>query len=57
MSLRVILTGLANPLWGVTIAKASLNRAFLSVRIDPKPRDLTMSRLNPVEIQGEDRTV
>lgn len=37
-------------------AKASLNRAFKSQALDPKPGDLFMARVNPDEDWGEART-
>ena len=39
-----MLRGEVNPC-GVAVAKASLNRAFQSRGIDPKPSDLSMGRL------------
>ena len=47
---------LSKPLWGAGVAKASVNSANLSNVQDPKPDELTMSRLNPDENWGEDRT-
>ena len=44
MSLRVIVVSKVKPL-GVAVAKASLNRANKLHVIDPKPDDLTMSRM------------
>jgi hypothetical protein len=44
MGQRVSLIGKLKPL-GVGVAKASLNRAFKSMGLDPKPSDLAMSRL------------
>ena len=55
MSLRVTLKGLVKSLCDVAIAKASFKRR-LSFRLDPKPGDLSMSRLNHFERDGEDRT-
>jgi hypothetical protein len=47
---------LINSVSEVVIGKPSLNRAFVSYTRDPKPYDLSMARLNPVEIREEDRT-
>ena len=44
MGLRVTLRGKVKPS-GVAGAKASLNRAFKSLGVDPKPDDLAMARL------------
>ena len=44
MGQRLSLTSKLKPL-GVGAAKASLNRAFEFVALDPKPGDLAMSRL------------
>ena len=44
MSLRVILSGKVKPK-GEAGAKASLNRAKESLGVDPKPSDLSMSRM------------
>ena len=44
MGLRLNLTSKLKPI-GVGAAKASLNRAFEFVALDPKPGDLAMSRL------------
>ncbi len=44
------------PLSGGGTAKASLNRTNLYVSYDPKPGELTLSRLNPAERREEDRT-
>jgi len=44
MSLRVILSGKVKP-EGEAEAKASLNRASESLGVDPKPSDLSMSRM------------
>lgn len=47
---------LSKPLWGADVAKASVNSANLSHIQDPKPDELTMSRMNPDENWGEVRT-
>ena len=44
MGQRVSVRGKLKPI-GVGAAKASLNRAFQFVALDPKPSDLVMSRL------------
>ena len=44
MGQRVSLASKLKPL-GVGVAKASLNRAFKFVGLDPKPSDLGMARL------------
>ena len=44
MSLRVTFSGKVKP-EGVAEAKASLNRAIQSLCVDPKPSDLSMTRL------------
>ncbi len=44
MGQRLNLTSKLKPV-GVGVAKASLNRAFEFVGLDPKPSDLAMSRL------------
>jgi hypothetical protein len=44
MGQRLKVTSKLKPL-GVGAAKASLNRAFQFVALDPKPSDLAMSRL------------
>ena len=44
MGQRVSVRGKLKPV-GVGAAKASLNRAFQFVALDPKPSDLAMSRL------------
>ena len=44
MGQRVNLASELKPL-GVGVAKASLNRAFQFVGLDPKPSDLAMGRL------------
>ena len=44
MGQRVSVSSELKPL-GVGVAKASLNRAFKFVALDPKPSDLGMSRL------------
>ena len=36
--------------------KARVNSPILSLQDDPKPSDLTMSRVNPDENRGEART-
>ncbi len=38
-------------------AKASPNRALKSLGHDPKPGELSMSRLKPAERRVEDRTI
>ena len=47
---------LSKPFWGAGAAKASVNSANLSNVQDPKPDELTMSRMNPDENWGEVRT-
>ena len=47
---------MSKPLWGAGVAKASVNSANLLNVQDPKPDELTVSRLNPDENWGEDRT-
>jgi hypothetical protein len=37
---------LSKPFWGAGVAKASVNSANISNVQDPKPDELTMSRLN-----------
>jgi hypothetical protein len=44
MGQRLSVTSKLKPV-GVGAAKASLNRAFQFVALDPKPSDLAMSRL------------
>jgi hypothetical protein len=44
MGQRLKVTSKLKPI-GVGAAKASLNRAFQFVALDPKPSDLVMSRL------------
>lgn len=48
--------GSAKSFCDVTKGKPSLNRAIMSIRIYPKPCDLTMSRLKSHENGMEDRT-
>ena len=55
-SQRVWIFNLSKPFWGAGVAKASVNSANLLNVQDPKPDELTMSRLNPDENWGEDRT-
>ena len=55
-SQRVLLFDLSKPLWGAGTAKASVNSANLSNTKDPKPDELTMTRMNPAERRGEVRT-
>ena len=38
------------------VGKPSLKRADKSYWLDPKPDELAMGRMNPVETQGEVRT-
>ena len=47
---------LSKPLWGAGVAKASVNSANISNVQDPKPDELTLSRMNPCENEGEVRT-
>ena len=44
MSLRVTVCGKVNQCWGAE-AKASLNRAYESLGVDPKRDDLPMARV------------
>ncbi len=45
MSQRVTLSGKVKAVKAGAEAKASLNRAFESLGVDPKPGELTMARL------------
>ena len=56
MNQRVSINLLSKSLWDGGIAKASLNRAFIRLMEDPKPGELAMVRVNPVEKPGEART-
>ena len=55
-SQRVWIFDLSKPFWGAGVAKASVKSANISNVQDPKPDELTMSRLNPDENWGEGRT-
>ena len=55
-SQRVWIFDLSKPLWGEGVAKASVKSANLSNIQDPKPDELTASRMNPCESEGEVRT-
>ena len=47
---------LSKPFWGADVGKPSVNSANLLNIQDPKPDELTMSRMNPDENWGEVRT-